>query len=161
MQIFSGLSKDPVEISPRIFIGLVVCVILTVVLMLYIVLFRSDQVVGLVPEYTPSSSVSNVKDNGSILTYGAGGSLYCLYMNVMPQSSGQWCSFTISPDYTFDASKIVNVTTSGTSVVDGTSTSQPAPIMQIVPVGTGSKVTVYFLANSLFAHSIYIQLRLR
>lgn len=161
MAVLQALTTNPVQISPVIFWALIICIIATVLLTLYITFFRVTQVATLAPVYTAGTNTANIKDNGSLRKSGQGGSTYLINVVVTPSAANTWSDFTLVPDAIFSSSRIVSVDAFGTSSADGTSSTAPSPILQIMPVWINNKLMVYYFANSVFAHTLNIRFELR
>lgn len=161
MAVIQGLTTNPVQITPALFWGLIICIIATVILTLYITFFRVTQVATLAPLYTAGTNTASIKDNGSLRKSGQGGSTYFINTIVTPSAGSTWSDFTIVPDGIFDPSRIVSVDAFGTSSTDGTTSTAPSAIMQIMPVWINSKLMVYYFANSVFAHTLNIRFELK
>lgn len=141
--------------------GLFICVILTLIFCLYLIIFKSVHSTKIVPSYpTPlGTNVTSVTDNGSSRSDGGNGTEYFLNLNVIPSAANEWCTFTVKPDYSFSYNNDQNFQVFGRSSPDGTTTSVPVPIMQIVPSSSDMGLTITFFSNSLFNHIMNIRIK--
>ena len=146
-----GRSAGPSSLA---FWILTIVVLICVLLCLYVVFFRSVQQAELVPTFTAGNNTKTVTNKASLRKTGQGTDTYVLTMSAMPSVATQWCTFTVTPDSIFDWSNVLAYTVQGTSSIDGTSATTPTNILQILPTGTGSKITVNYFSNSLFEHTI-------
>lgn len=158
---FEDFKTNPVRISPTVFWSLVVCLVLCVLICLYVIIFRTVQTATLSPTYATGLNTSKVVDNGSYRCTGQGTKYYSLNMQITPSTANVWGAVTVTPDSIFNSQNIIGTDVYGVSSIDGTTTTTPAEILQIIPVASGNKLTVNYFTNSVYTHWINLQFHLK